>query len=88
MEGILVIFEQAPVLAGVVYIVTELIKRVWEANVGNIPNRLMPLITTGLGVAVGFLPVVGDPLLGAVIGAASGAVHDIISPRANGPATS
>ncbi len=85
MESLVSIFEQAPVLSGVIYIVTEVIKRIWEKNVGNIPNRLMPLVTTGLGVGIGFLPVVANPLLGAVIGAASGAIHDVISPRPDGP---
>ncbi len=85
MNELVGIVHAPPVLAAINYLIIEVIKRVWERIVGNIPNRLVPLISTGLGTAVGFLPVVGDPLIGAVVGAASSAIHDILSPRPDGP---
>ncbi len=78
--GILVPIVQAPpVLAAVNYIVIEIIKRLWERHVFNIPNKLMPIISIALGT--GFGTIVHDPLLGTVVGAASVAIENIINPK-------
>ncbi len=72
--------HQPPVLSAVNFLVLEIVKRLYEKNVGNIPNILMPFLGTlsGAGMTVA---VTGDPILGVVIGAASTGIHEMISPR-------
>lgn len=61
------------------YALTELIKYTWEKYQGKMPPTVSISLATGLGaVLTQITPIFGaDPVLGALLGAASAAVHDI-----------
>jgi hypothetical protein len=72
-------FVQAPPVAALLqYLVIEVVKGFWEKSFGKIPNKWLPFISTTLGAGIGSLPMIDNPLLGLVVGAASSTTHDMI----------
>jgi len=79
MTSLIVILKNPIVLAALQYIVQEIAKKAWESGRGKINNRLVTLMSVGVGTGLG--SVTGDPILGAVIGTAAAGLHDVINPR-------
>src|SRR5581483_2415983 len=72
------LMQAPPVMVALQYVILEVSKRGYEKFFPAIPSQLIPALSIILAGLL-TLPTGGNPVMGALIGAAASGLHDLIS---------